>query len=199
MSKIVKKRYWAFVLYPESAPKNWLDILQETGLPCCVSPLHDKDINPDNTPKKPHYHIILCYGSPTTYNNVLNLTQNILKQTIPIPLEQVKGYYRYLTHLDNPEKYQYSSNDIKCFNGFCSDDYISLTSTQINQIKVEILKFIDDNNIIEYCDLLEILRKIEKFNLLDISMNHTILFNTYITSKRHKKENNSDVRNDILL
>ena len=40
-----KKRYWAFVLYPESAPKNWKEILQQTGLSCCVSPLHDKDID----------------------------------------------------------------------------------------------------------------------------------------------------------
>ena len=42
-----KKRYWAFVLYPESAPSDWKDILQSTGLVCAISPYHDKDINPD--------------------------------------------------------------------------------------------------------------------------------------------------------
>lgn len=62
----MKKRYWAFVLYPESAPENWKEILQQTGLSCCVSPLHDKDINPTGEPKKAHYHIILCYSGPTT-------------------------------------------------------------------------------------------------------------------------------------
>lgn len=47
-----EKRYWAFVLYPESAPENWKDILQETGLSCCVSPLHDKDTNPTGEAKR---------------------------------------------------------------------------------------------------------------------------------------------------
>ena len=67
----VKKRYWAFVLYPESAPSDWRDIIQMTGLPFAVSPLHDKDLNADNTIKKAHYHIILCYPGPTTYNNAI--------------------------------------------------------------------------------------------------------------------------------
>ena len=113
--KNVKKRNWAFVLYPESAPNNWLDLLQQTGLQFCVSPLHDKDLNADNTLKKAHYHIILIYDGPTTYNNVRQLTES-LGQPIPQPLEQVRGYYRYLTHKDNPEKYQYDEKDILTFN-----------------------------------------------------------------------------------
>ena len=56
--KNVKKRNWAFVLYPESAPENWKEQLQLTGLPCVISPIHDKDVNPDGTPKKAHHHII---------------------------------------------------------------------------------------------------------------------------------------------
>ena len=56
----IKKRNWAFVLYIESAPSNWLDILIKSGLSFAVSPYHDKDINPDGEVKKAHYHIILC-------------------------------------------------------------------------------------------------------------------------------------------
>ena len=51
---IVKKRNWAFVLYPESAPEDWRERLQQTGLQCCVSPLHDKDVNDTGGPKKAH-------------------------------------------------------------------------------------------------------------------------------------------------
>ena len=109
MAKNVKKRYWAFVLYPESAPEEWRQILTETGLECAISPLHDKDINPDGTPKKAHYHVILCYAGPTTYNCVKTLTES-LNQPVPQPIEQVKGYYRYFSHKDNPEKYQYSES-----------------------------------------------------------------------------------------
>ena len=50
------------LLIERTAPK--------TGLQCAISPLHDKDMNPDNTPKKPHYHVILTYSGPTSYNVV---------------------------------------------------------------------------------------------------------------------------------
>ena len=109
MAKNIKKRNWAFVLYPESAPADWREQLQKTGLQCAISPLHDKDMNPDNTPKKPHYHVILTYSGPTSYNVVKALTDGF-NQPIPQALEQVRGYYRYLTHKDNPEKAQYDEN-----------------------------------------------------------------------------------------
>ena len=117
MAKNIKKRNWAFVLYPESAPADWREQLQKTGLQCAISPLHDKDMNPDNTPKKPHYHVILTYSGPTSYNVVKALTDGF-NQPIPQALEQVRGYYRYLTHKDNPEKAQYDEREIKTINGF---------------------------------------------------------------------------------
>ena len=103
---MIKKRNWGFVLYPESAPIDWIDNLKIKGITFAVSPLHDKDVNPTGESKKEHYHVILCFGSPTTFNNVKAITDE-LNQPIPIPLESVRGYYRYFTHKDNPEKYQY--------------------------------------------------------------------------------------------
>ena len=80
MAKNVKKRNWAFVLYPESAPENWREELQKTGLQCAISPLHDRDMNPDSTPKKAHYHVILTYSGPTSYNVVKALTDALISQ-----------------------------------------------------------------------------------------------------------------------
>ena len=180
-----KKRYWAFVLYPESAPSNWLDFLQQTGLAIAVSPLHDKDVDPTGESKKPHYHVILCYDGPTTYSNVKSNITDVLNQPIPIPLEQVRGYYRYLTHKDNPDKYQYNESDIQTLNAFDSNNYNELTITQINEIKKQIIIFIKDNNITEYHNLLDILANSDLTNMLDVAMNHTILFNTYLCSYRN--------------
>lgn len=181
----MKKRYWAFVLYPESAPENWREILQQTGLSICVSPLHDKDINPTGEKKKAHYHIILCYSGPTTFKCVKSITDS-LNQPIPIALEQVRGYFRYLTHKDNPEKYQYDEKEITTINDFDIDNYNDLSVSQINAIKIELQKIIRDNNIFEYCDLLDYLLDNDLLSYLDVAQNHTILFNTYITSLRNK-------------
>ena len=181
-----KKRYWAFVLYPESAPENWRELLQQTGLACAVSPLHDKDIDPTGTIKKEHYHIILCYSGPTTFNTVKRITDS-LNQPIPIPLEQVRGYFRYFTHKDNPDKFQYNDKDITTINDFDIDNYNDLSVSQIKTILIDIQKLCRDNDITEYCDLLDLLLENDLLSYLDVAMNHTILFNTYITSLRNKK------------
>lgn len=185
MNKSIKKRNWAFVLYPESAPDDWKDILQETGLQCAISPLHDKDINPDGELKKAHYHIILCYSGPTSYNVVKSLTDS-LNQPIPQALEQVKGYYRYLTHKDNPEKAQYDELDIVTINGFNIADYSDLTRSEINSIKIQIQELIRSQEFYEYSDLMDFLCDNAMMTEYDIACNHTLFFDRYITSRRNK-------------
>ena len=185
---MVKKRYWAFVLYPESAPENWKDILQLKGLSCAISPLHDKDINPTGEVKKPHYHIILAFGSPTTYNNVKCITEELFCP-IPIPLESCRGYYRYLTHKDNPEKYQYNEKDIETLNAF--DVTSILNNSEVAQLKIEIQKLIRDNFIIEYAQLMDFLLDSELYELWNVASNHTLFFDRYIQSSRYSLNKNS--------
>lgn len=183
--KNVKKRNWAFVLYPESAPKDWREQLQQTGLQCVISPLHDKDINPTGEPKKAHYHIILCYSGPTAYNVVKALTNGKLGQTIPQPLEQVRGYYRYLTHEDNPEKAQYSKADIQTLNGFDIREFVDLTKSEVIKAKREVLALIRDNGICEYADLIDILMDggESTADMFDVASSNTLFFKAYLTSQ----------------
>lgn len=182
---VEKARYWAFVAYPDSLPDNWQEILISTGLPCVVSPLHDADINADDTQKKPHYHIIMCFSNTTTYTNAKKITDS-LNATIPKAVKNIKGYYRYLTHQDNPEKAQYSEVDIITLNGFNKLDYFDITRNEILSIKRQVKAFIVEHNINEYCDLLDYLDEANLPELLDCAMSNTILFNTYLKSKRHK-------------
>ena len=182
--KNVKKRNWAMVLYPESAPEDWREQLRLSGLPVAISPLHDKDVNADGEPKKAHHHVILVYGSPTTYNNVKALCDR-LNQPIPQPLEQVRGYYRYLTHEDNPEKAQYSKKDIQTLNGFSIRDYCELTKSEVTKAKREILQLIRDNSITEYADLIDILMDGGEgtADMFDVVSNNTLFFKAYLTSQ----------------
>lgn len=185
--KNIKARYWACVGYPESLPEDWLDNLRETGLQVAISPLHDKDLNPTGESKKEHYHLILAYEGPTTYNNVKSLCDTF-NMTIPIKLESVRGMYRYHLHLDNPEKYQYDDRDRILINGFDSNSVNELTKTEVNKYKKEILQFICDNDIIEYCDLITTLMDNDLSQMVDVASSHTMLFNTFICSRRNKKK-----------
>lgn len=180
-----KGRIWASVGYPESLPTDWLDKLQETGLQIAISPLHDKDLDPTGEVKKYHYHIIFNYEGPTTYNHVKELCDS-LNMTIPIKLESLRGMYRYHLHLDNPDKYQYDDRDRILLNGFDTNQVNELTRTEIDKLKKEIQQFIINNNILEYSDLLIILLENDLMQMWSVAANHTIFFNTFITSIRHK-------------
>ena len=191
-----KKRNWAFVLYPDSAPENWQEILQQTGLQCAISPLHE-DLNPDETEKKAHRHIILCYSTGgTTYNVVEKLTRGRLNGTIPQPLEQIKGYHRYLTHKDNPEKKQYDEADIISINGFSIRDYVELTKSEVTKLKMEITDYVEENDIVEYQELLFGLKQDNKLDMWEVAANNTIFADAYIRSRRHKLEKAERERNE---
>lgn len=184
-SRNIKKRNWAFVLYPESAPENWRELLQQTGLQCAVSPLHDKDTDPNGEPKKPHWHIIVIYSGPTSYNVVKSLCDS-LNAPIPQALEQVRGYYRYLTHKDNPEKAQYDENDITTINGFNIADYTELTRSEVNAMMFNLQRLIREQKLYEYSDFMDYLQDNDMRAEYDVASCHTLFFDRYIQSRRFK-------------
>lgn len=199
----VKKRNWGLIVYPTkpqlenlkseydgwdgygSAPDDWIDQLQLSGLQYAISPLHDKDKLPNGKVKKPHWHVILCYGNPTTYNNVNNLAVSF-NAPAPQALEQIRGYYRYFTHQDNPDKYQYRDADIQTGGGFDIADFIELSKSEVIKIKRKLQCLIREINIFEYGDLMDYLLDNELSVEYEIASNNTYFFDKYISSKRNK-------------
>lgn len=190
--KDVKKRNWWFVLYPESAPPDWRDRLRATGLPIAISPLHDKDVYDNGEqagqPKKPHHHVILAYPGPTTYSVVCKLVQGELGQPIPQPLEAIRGGYRYLSHADNPEKYQYDAKDIETLNGFNILDYVDMTAAEAVAMNKELVSLIMELGFADYCDFIEYLL----FNGTDVqyeyAISHTLFFTAYLKSRWQREK-----------
>jgi len=173
------------VAYPESAPADWLDRLQLSGTRCAISPLHDRDLDPTGEPKKPHWHVIACWDGPTTYNAAKALADRC-GATVPVALSSVRGYYRYLTHADNPEKAQYDSSGIRHLGGFDPADYIELTRSELEKLKRQVMQIIRDADLCEYADLLEMLADSEAFDLLTVAMGHTMLFRGYLQSRKFR-------------
>lgn len=174
----LKKRNWAFVLYPESAPDDWRERLQRYGVPCAVSPLHDKDLNDKGEGKKPHYHIIIAYKHPTTQNNVLAFIESLNQNKYVEPIQDLLAYYRYLAHLDDPDKAQYLVEDIVTYCGFKpprekldSDDCV-----------LGLFNFIRDNQITEYSYLIDILSQANELDLLQYAVCHAYAVISYLHS-----------------
>lgn len=192
--KKIKKRYWTFILYPESAPHNWIEILESTGLKIAISPLHDRDIIKETGElKKSHRHVIICFDSPTTFSNIKILTDS-LEQPIPKYIDGKEGVYfmhEYLTHSNESAikegKAQYDPKEIIYLNGFNLSDYRVLSDSDLLEFKIKILDFIENNDIVEYCDLLLGLKDLDR-ELFEYASNHTILFDRFVSSRRHKKK-----------
>ena len=46
-----RTRNWTIVIYPDSAPNNWREIIDDWHIEWVESPLHENDENADGTPK----------------------------------------------------------------------------------------------------------------------------------------------------
>lgn len=193
-----KHRIWANILYTDSLPENWKEIVRFSGLKIAISPLHNKDINPDGEQKKEHYHMIMIYQGPVTLENVCSFCVERLKGSMPIYLQGVKGYYRYFTHEDNPEKAQYEKKDIQVFNDFDINDFVEMTYAQKKSVKRELLKIIRDMNFTEYYKFLDYIDLEGTEEQYDILWNNTYVFSTYIKSRRYGRADIEKIKKEIL-
>ena len=184
-NKDLRVRNWTIVVYPESAPENWRDLIDQWHIEWVESPLHDKDINANGEPKKAHYHVLLMFGGVKSYEQVLDLIQP-LKCPIPTKVHNAKSLVRYMAHLDNPDKAQYSISDIVSHGGVDVADLLKPSSGERYSYIKEMQLWCNENNIVEFCDLFNYAAS-ERFDdwfplLCD---NCAFVMNQFLKSKRH--------------
>lgn len=148
-----RKRNFATVVYPESAPEGWRDILAGYFVPAFVSPLHDRDINATGEPKKPHYHVMVMFEGKKSEEQVKALFETIGGVGLEV-VESLRGYARYLCHLDNPEKAQYNPSDVVSIGGADYSYSIGLVADKYKAVR-EMIAFCKANQIVSYAELLE--------------------------------------------
>ena len=160
-----KSKYFCCVLYPDSSTYDVdkvIKSLADEHLTFAVSPIHDRDLEDDGSFKKAHFHLLLAYSSATTLNNircwfnVCGLPENEL-HSVRVCASGC-GYYRYLTHMDNPEKAQYDFNDIRIFNDSDGLFYkFSKTASEKIDELVRIFQIVDELNTISFHSLIQYL------------------------------------------
>ena len=195
MSKSARFRNWSFLIYPDSAPSNFLDIISSFQVPCALSPLHDHDFKDDGSPDKPHYHFLLTFSGVTSFDTVKSLSDQ-LSGVLPVRCLSVIGSYRYFIHLDNPEKWQYDSAEIRHFGGFRPPG-----DSLVDEISIleDILSFVVENNICEVSYLARVSRELyPAWNRVLLTRNPYFIFRV-IDSNRlapRPSDNKPDCRSD---
>lgn len=160
-----KSKYFCCILYPDSSTydvDNVIKSLAEEHLTFAVSPIHDRDIEVDGSIKKAHYHLLIAYSSATTLNNIrgwinaCGMPESEL-HSVRVCASGV-GYFRYLTHKDNPEKVQYDDNDIRVFNDSAElfKKFSKSASEKIDDL-VRIFQIVDELKTISFHTLIQYL------------------------------------------
>lgn len=124
-----------------------------------ISILHDKDVwseadakkNPAHiagTPKKAHYHALLSYKNPVSYEKVCELLDSF-GQPHPQKCNDKRASYLYFLHVDRPEKYQYEKKDVRFSLTFPKRFVLSEEELKEEEDVEEFVKFKDVRNIME--------------------------------------------------
>lgn len=197
-NKDQRARSWTFPLYPESAPENWREILDEYHVPWVESPLHDKDINPDGELKKAHWHIVLFFDGKKSFEQVQEIT-NALNAPIPQKTANPKGLVRYLIHMDNPEKYQYKREEIVCHCGAEIDEYFALSASSKNAVLWDIIEFIRENQVESLVEFMGYIQSTNKRDWFDVTANrNTMIIKAVIDSVYQVNHAKDDKRSEEL-
>lgn len=147
-----RTKNWGTIVYPESAPEDWIDILEEQHIPALISPLHDKDLDKSGNLKKPHHHIILLFDGLKTKEQaeeIFSLIGGVGTEKI----KSLKSYTRYLCHLDNTKKAQYDTADIIELSGADFEYASKMANGKYRAIR-EMIEFCDEHLIDSYADLI---------------------------------------------
>lgn len=188
-------RVWATIVYPESCPENWIQILDDLHIPACISPVHDKDIDDaemcDNggeiVYKKAHWHVLLLFDGMKSNAQVIKIC-NQFGAIRPKQMDNIRATARYWCHMDHPWKAQYLPKDVVCLGGVNYDELTHSVSDY--QLEIQNMRqYVRDNNIlymadfVDYCD----------FNREDwaylLNTRYYQLMNAYIKSYAYRMRN----------
>lgn len=193
MAKETRSRNWTFLVYPDSEKldQQWRDTLSEMGLQVAISPLHDKDKNKDGTDKKPHYHCVLVFDSVKAREQVQEICRKIGTNEQCQRVLNLKGTMRYLCHLDDPQKAQYSRDDVQVIGGL---DYDKISTTDEDEERTangqisQIFRVIYDKGLYNFAELAEYLIT-EEPELFTPLRKYAYFFGQYFRSKHFFSQN----------
>ena len=182
-----KTRNWAFLVYPESAPENWQELLADTHISAFISPLHDRDVDENGELKKSHYHVLLTFDGPVMQKQVNQTIEPFNGTKSAERVLSFRGYARYLAHLDENDKVKYNPKEIIALNGADLGVALKLTHSDKYKIIKDILRFCEERNICE----LSILSKYtenECEEWLPVIVEKAYFISQFLASLRHNNK-----------
>lgn len=175
-----RSRCWITLVYPESCVDDWKNYLKDNYVPCFISPLHDKDVDVDGNLKKAHYHVLFCFENKKSFKQIQKIVRRIGGVGCFIGHSK-KGYSRYLCHLDDADKHQYSTEEVETIGGL---DYFRTIRNQMskNEIIGEIMAYCDEQREYDFATLTRYAKR-NRADWFDVIVNGgTYVIKSYLES-----------------
>lgn len=148
--KNIKVKTCEVMQYFEYMDTNNIDEIIEriktlTNLKSWAIIVHDKDILPNGKLKPPHFHCVLTFSNATTIKSIADAI-GVEMQYVEKIRTTTKSARLYLIHRNNPEKFQYSPEEVKA-----SFDYVSyVDDCPVKQKRESIAERIESGEIKHY-------------------------------------------------
>ncbi len=150
--KTTKGRNFATIFYEDSMPSDLVKRLESLRIPAFISPLHDKDLNEDGSPKKAHYHVMFMFSGNKTIEQVRSIVTQLGGVGVLL-VADLRANARYLCHLDSDDsKAKYSIDDVISLSGADYKTTINLAKDKYNAI-AEMVDYCVENDIVSYAEL----------------------------------------------
>lgn len=186
MTKEKRSNKWAFLIYKESAPDNYFNVLEELHVPFVLSPWHDEDIDKKTGQvKKSHKHGAFYFDSLKSYTQVSELVADKLHGPAHVEIiMSPKGMYDYFIHAENPEKTLYNIEDIESGCGFDLNKFLTENNPYLLKQIYEVMR---DSQLNEFSDFTDFVAE-KHPDLLSFVFDKSYFFKVYLDSKRYNIE-----------
>ena len=166
-SRPPRYQYYTFLVYPESAPGDWIERLRNFHIPMYLSQHDcDEDMGHDGK-KKEHWHVMTMFDSlkPLDACDEMIASVNGVKPPVnDFVVKSNRAYARYLLHYDDPSKYPYYK-DHRVIQLSGPEDYDELIKSKSqqdfeeNQTIEDIQDYLEKNEIYNYAAAIRLARK----------------------------------------
>lgn len=186
--KEARSSKWAFLVYEESAPKDFIEKLDSKHVPHILSPLHNLDVNSETGElKKAHWHGCLFFESLKSQSQVSELLADLNGPKYVEVVHSPKGMYDYFIHAENHDKTPYKVEDIKSGCGFDLGKF--MREQDEDEFVAKVIDVIEKNDFYEFRELVSYARR-EDMELLKLIVSRAYFFVKYLDSRRNAMRDN---------
>lgn len=181
-----RSKNWEIVIWKESVIPDWKSYLDSLQVPYVVSPLHEFDVNEDTGElKKPHRHVYLFYPGTQSDDYISGIADHLNAHMQYRAVSSIRGAIRYTVHIDYPDKYKYSIDDIISV-GIDIHPYFQDKQARYLMIR-DMMEFVESHYITEFQDLMNYAYKYHFDDWFPaLCDNSAYVMGQYIKSQRHR-------------